>query len=89
MVSLNRPQDFALSQTQFTSLCREDQRSLLRSNTGLYLQYVLGRYFNAKSGLDQLNWILEGKLFSESVEEIENLLLVSFDDCIKDQVSSA
>ena len=59
---------FATSQLLFSSLTKEDQLILLKNNIPLYLQYVLARYFTAESGLDQLNWILEGQITTESNE---------------------
>ena len=46
--------------------------TLLRANIPLYLQYVTARYLQAPTGLDQLTWILEGKLFTDSVSESKN-----------------
>ena len=50
---------FAASQVHFRSLAPEDRATLLRSNTPLYLQYITARYLTAKTGLEQLQWILE------------------------------
>jgi hypothetical protein len=69
--------DFALSLPQFAILCPEDQATLLKYNVSLYLQYVAARYFSAETGLEQMTWILEGQLFTESVEKIEDLTYVS------------
>ena len=69
--------DFALSLPQFTALCPEDQTTLLKYNVPLYLQYVAARYFSAETGLEQMTWILEGQLFTESVDQIEELTSIS------------
>ena len=53
--------EFAKSQFAFNSLSQEDQTVLLSYNVPLYLQYVVAKYFSAKTGLDQLNWILQGQ----------------------------
>ena len=42
----------------YQSLAEEDQASLLARNSKLYLMFVLGRYFSALSGQEQLLWIL-------------------------------
>ena len=65
--------DFAGVQFLFQSLCKEDQATLLKNNIPLYLQYVLARYFSADSGLEQLNWILEGQMSIDSIETVTNL----------------
>lgn len=57
--------DFARSMPVFRNLSSNTQRLLLRNNVPLYIQYVLARYFNAASGLEQLNWILEGQVTHE------------------------
>jgi hypothetical protein len=54
--------DFARSIPTFRNLSCDTQRLLLRNNVPLYIQYVLARYFNSSSGLEQLNWILEGQV---------------------------
>ena len=69
--------EFASSQFLFKSLCREDQVTLLKNNIPLYLQYVMARYFSAETGIEQLNWILEGQFTIESIEEISNLRRIS------------
>ena len=69
--------EFASSQFLFKSLCKEDQLTLLKNNIPLYLQYVMARYFSAETGIEQLNWILEGQFTIESIEEISNLRMIS------------
>ena len=65
--------EFAASQFLFKNLTKEDQVMLLKNNIPLYLQYVMARYFSAETGIEQLNWILEGQLVIESLEEITKL----------------
>ena len=65
--------EFASSQFLFSSLCKEDQTTLLKNNIPLYLQYILARYFSAETGLEQLNWILEGQINIESIEMVTSL----------------
>ncbi len=79
-------QKFALSQVQFQSLAQEDQAVLLRHNIPLYLQYVTARYLNAKSGLEQLTWILEGNYFPDFAQDVEDLSVISFDEFVWEQV---
>ena len=69
--------EFASSQFLFSSLCKEDQTALLKNNIPLYLQYVLARYFSADTGLEQLNWILEGQICIESIEVVTSLNRIS------------
>ena len=69
--------EFASSQLLFSSLAREDQITLLKSNVPLYLQYLIARYFSAATGLDQLSWILEGHISIDSIEEVTSLCRIS------------
>ena len=77
--------EFSLSQIHFSNLVKEDQMTLLRANIPLYLQYVTARYLQAPTGLDQLTWILEGKLFTDSVSEVEELVQISLEQLVRDQ----
>jgi len=70
---------FALSQTLFKTLSLDDQRALLRKNLPLYLQYIIARYFDCETGLDQLSWLLEGHIPSQSIEDIQSLRFLDFD----------
>ena len=76
---------FALSLESFRSLSARDQDVLLESNIPLYLQYITGRYLTSDSGLEQLNWILEGNLPPVSPEEVYNLAAVSFEQYVWEQ----
>jgi len=69
--------EFAYSQFLFSSLSREDQTTLLKNNIPLYLQYILARYFSADTGVEQLNWILEGQICIESIEMVTSLSRIS------------
>ena len=69
--------EFAYTQFLFLSLCKEDQTTLLKNNIPLYLQYITARYFSAETGIDQLNWILEGQLALESIEEVTKISRIS------------
>jgi hypothetical protein len=40
----------------------------------------LARYFSAESGIEQLNWILEGQLVMESIEEIGKISRISLSE---------
>jgi hypothetical protein len=51
--------------------------TLLKNNIPLYLQYVMARYFSAETGIEQVNWILEGQLITESLDEITKLSRIS------------
>jgi hypothetical protein len=64
---------FASSQFVFLSLSKEDQFTLLKNNIPLYLQYIMARYFSADNGLEQINWILEGQIYIDSIEEVTQL----------------
>ena len=46
--------DVAQNEDSFSSLTSEDQAVLIKSNGSLYVQYILARYFNASSGLEQV-----------------------------------
>ena len=72
--------EFAASQFLFKSLTKEDQMTLLKNNVPLYLQYVTARYFSAETGIEQVNWILEGQLIMESLEEISRLARISLNE---------
>ena len=72
--------EFASSQFLFKSLTKDDQITLLKNNIPLYLQYVMARYFSAETGIEQLNWILEGQLIMESLEEITKLSRISLNE---------
>jgi hypothetical protein len=54
--------EFATALFHFKTLHPDDQVALLKCNIPLYLQYILARYFCAKTGIEQLSWILEGQL---------------------------
>ena len=68
--------EFATSLFHFKSLTPEDQITLLKCNIPLYLQYVMARYFNAGTGLEQLSWILEGQVSISSAEEVSSLIQI-------------
>lgn len=70
--------EFARSIPAFRSLTSLTQRILLRNNVPLYIQYVLARYFNSPSGLEQLNWILEGQVKLSMVDQTFTLFSTSF-----------
>ena len=72
--------EFAASQFLFKSLTKEDQITLLKNNVPLYIQYVMARYFSAETGIEQVNWILEGQLIMESLEEISKLTRISLNE---------
>ena len=76
-----------MQQTGFLSLVDEDQKALLKSNIPLYLQYLTARYLTAKSGLEQLTWILEGNLFQDYSEDVEDLTTVSFEEFVWEQLA--
>lgn len=71
---------FALSQSLFMSISLEDQRTLLRKNLPLYLQYIIARYFNSESGMEQLSWMLEGHIPNHCMEDIQSLGFLEFDE---------
>ena len=72
--------DFAFSQHRFSSLCKEDQFLLLKSNLPLYLQYITARYFCSKSGLSQLAWMFQRESLEESSNGIEPIHLLTWSD---------
>ena len=72
--------EFALSQFLFSSLCKEDQKILLRNNIPLYLQYVLARYFSSDTGLSQLNWITEGQITTEPLKRMGKIFRISLNE---------
>jgi hypothetical protein len=49
---------FASLQPEFIQLGHHDQTILVSRNAPLFVQYILGRYFGAKSGREQLAWML-------------------------------
>jgi hypothetical protein len=59
--------EFAKSQPEFASLCKGDQRKLLCRNTPLFVQYILGRYFMADTGQDQMLWILASQAQAQAL----------------------
>ena len=50
----NQFKHFALCLKEFLTLTKDDQRRLLYQNTPIYVQLILGLYFNARTGLEQL-----------------------------------
>ncbi len=52
--------DYALQQPEFVAMSRLDQRKLLCRNGPLFVQYLLGRYFSANTGKEQVTWLLAG-----------------------------
>jgi hypothetical protein len=69
--------EFAKSQFAFNTLNQDDQTVLLNYNVPLYLQYVTAKYFSAKTGLEQLNWILEGQDNNLSGQPETNFIRIS------------
>jgi hypothetical protein len=72
--------EFAFSQKLFQSLRVEDQKKLLSKNIPLYLQYVLARYFCSETGIEQLSWLLEGHIPIQTIEEINSLRCLDFNE---------
>jgi hypothetical protein len=48
--------DVAKAGDSFASLSPEDRSALIKNNSSLYVQYILARYFNASSGLEQVTF---------------------------------
>ena len=48
----------ALMNNEFLHLPKSDQRKLLARNVPLYIQYILARYINSKTGYEQVSWLL-------------------------------
>jgi hypothetical protein len=48
--------DVAKAGVSFASLSPEDRSALIKNNSSLYVQYILARYFNASSGLEQVTF---------------------------------
>ena len=48
--------DVAKAGVSFSSLSPEDRSALIKNNSSLYVQYILARYFNASSGLEQVTF---------------------------------
>ena len=72
--------DFASKLLLFTSLSSEDQKILLKHNIPFYLQYIMARYFSADTGLDQLNWILEGPITFDSLDQVSSFQKLNFEE---------
>ena len=51
----------------------------MKNNIPLYLQYILARYFTAKTGLEQLSWILEKEFSEDLIKGIMTKNLQEFD----------
>ena len=68
---------FAKQLPLFRSLNQDDQTALVTKNAFLFVQYLLGRYFSAPSGIDQLSWILDS-----------HVPLTNMDDMFQLQVNS-
>ena len=79
--------EFAASIPQFQTLPIEDQDFLLKSNTPLFLQYITARYLTAKTGLEQLTWILEGKHCLDFTGEFINLARVSIESFMRQRAT--
>jgi len=52
----------------------------LRNNIPLYLQYILARYFCSETGFEQISWLLEGDIPIYSIEEINRLRYLDFNE---------
>ena len=52
---------------------------MMKNNIPLYLQYILARYFTAKTGLEQLSWILEKEFSEDLIKGIMTKNLQEFD----------
>ena len=63
----------------FKSLSLADRATLITHNGQLFAQYLLGRYFSAPSGLDQVTWLLDTNV-PDRIDDMVSLLSVSFDD---------
>lgn len=69
--------DLSSSLPGFKYIRQEDRTVLLKANVSLYLQYVLARYFCSTTGLEQVDWILEGQFSAASPEEAASLRRIS------------
>ena len=69
--------DLSSSLPGFKYLRQDDRTVLLKANVSLYLQYVLARYFCSTTGLEQVDWILEGQFSAASPEEAASLRRIS------------
>lgn len=68
----------------FQGLNRIDQENLLATNGALYLNYILGKYFTAEKGTEQLEWLL-GSRFVNHVNrnlELARVDIVEFNACV-------
>ena len=77
--------DYAVQQPRFAKLSVADQRELLLRNTSFFIHYNLGKYFTAKSGFEQLHWILAAQIpcsWDESL--VRSAPRVSFEDFTAD-----
>ena len=54
----------------------------MKNNIPLYMQYILARYFTAKTGVEQLSWILEKEFSEDLVKGIMTINLQEFDSGI-------
>ena len=64
---------FAKQLPLFRSLNQEDQTALVTKNAFLFVQYLLGRYFSAPSGIDQLSWILDSHVPLTNMDDMFQL----------------
>ena len=64
------------------NLTLQDKILLMKNNIPLYMQYIVARYFTAKTSQEQLSWILEKELTEDSVTEIKTITLQEFDSDI-------
>ena len=53
--------NFAQQLPDFSCLSPRDQRTLVGCNSSMFCQYILGRYFHASTGLEQVQWMLLGR----------------------------
>ena len=76
--------DYAVQQPEFSSLTTGDQRKLLLRNTPIFLQYLMGRYFTAPSGSEQITWLLAIKI-PDTIDQatINSAPLVTFNAFIE------
>lgn len=70
--------NFAFALPEFMSLSKADQCKLLYRNTPIFVQYFCGRFINAKTGLEQVEWLFPMKIDHNFSYQYSNLPKIPF-----------
>ncbi|TRY67251.1 hypothetical protein TCAL_02930 [Tigriopus californicus] len=70
--------NFAFALPEFMSLSKADQCKLLYRNTPIFVQYFCGRFINAQTGQQQVEWLFPMKIDHDFAYQYSNLPKIPF-----------